>query len=60
MQNKDYYTILGITEEEKQLSWDEFTNILKKKYRKLANQYHPDRQHGKSEEDKKKAEEIFK
>ena len=58
--NKDYYKILGITEEEKQLSWDEFVKVVKSKYKKLALIHHPDRQHDKTEEEKKKAEEIFK
>lgn len=57
---KDYYNILGITEEEKKLNWDEFSEILKKKYRKLCLDFHPDRQQGKSDEEKKKAEEKFK
>ena len=31
---KDFYKILGITDEEKKLKGDEFEKILKKKYRK--------------------------
>lgn len=58
--NKDYYKILGITDKEKNLPWEEFENIEKEKYKTLAKKYHPDKQHGKSEEEKKKAEEMFK
>lgn len=57
---KDYYGILGITEEEKKLKGDEFEKILKKKYRPLAIKYHPDKNQSKSEEEKKLAEEKFK
>ena len=58
--NKDYYSILGITEEEKKLSGSEFQELVKKKYRKLAMQYHPDRWANSSEAEKKEAEEKFK
>ena len=57
---KDYYSILGLTEEEKKLPWDEFEKVIKKKYRKIALESHPDRQTDKSDADKKKAEERFK
>lgn len=57
---KDYYSILGLTEEEKKLKGNDFVEVLKKKYRKLCLEYHPDRQQGKSDEEKKKAEEMFK
>lgn len=53
--NKDYYKILGITDEEKKLQGDEFEKVLKKKYRKIAVEKHPDRNPG-----NKKAEEEFK
>lgn len=54
MQNKeDYYKVLGVsknaTEEE-----------ISKAYKKLALKYHPDRQHGKTDEEKKIAEDKFK
>lgn len=58
--NKDYYKILGITDAEKKLSWEEFSKVVKSKYKKLALAYHPDKQHNKTEEEKKKAEEMFK
>lgn len=58
--NKDYYNILGITEEEKKLQGKEFEKIIKPKYKKLCLQFHPDKQQGKSENEKKEAEEKFK
>ena len=53
MANKDYYSILGVS---KNASDDE----IKKAYKNGALKYHPDRQQGKTDEEKKKAEETFK
>ena len=50
---RDYYEVLGV---KKDATKDE----LKKAYRKLSMMYHPDKQQGKSEEEKKDAEEKFK
>lgn len=57
---ENYYEILGLTEEDKRLSSSEFEKVLKKKFRNLCLQYHPDKQVGKSEDEKKSAEEKFK
>lgn len=54
-QKRDYYEVLGITDEEKKLSESEFEKVLKKKYRSICMKYHPDRN-----PDNKDAEEKFK
>lgn len=51
--NKDLYSVLGL---QHGASIDE----VKKAFKKLAVQYHPDKQHGKSDAEKKEAEEKFK
>lgn len=51
--NKDLYKILGLTK-------DASDEDIKKAFRKLAVQYHPDKNVGKSDAEKKEAEEKFK
>ena len=60
MEKKDFYKILGLTDDEKNLQGENFKSILSKKYKDLAKQYHPDKWISKSEEDRKNAEEKFK
>lgn len=57
---KEYYEILGLSEEESKLPWDSFQEICKKKYRANALKFHPDRWVNGTEEEKKTAEEKFK
>lgn len=57
---KNFYDILGITEEEKNLSQSEFEKVLKKNYRELSKKWHPDRYATKSETEKQEAENRFK
>lgn len=57
---KDYYSILELTEQERNLSGEEFEKALKKKFRALCLKYHPDKQVGKSDSEKKAAEDKFK
>ena len=50
---KDYYKILGITEDEKKLQGDDFVKVIKPKYRVLAMKYHPDKNPGDKEAESK-------
>ena len=56
----DYYEVLGITDEEKKLTGDAFADVVKKKFKKLAIKYHPDKWVNGTEQEKKEAEEKFK
>lgn len=60
MSKKDYYSILGLSDSDKNLSFKDFEPKLKKEFKKLARKYHPDKYVNKSEEEQKKAEEKFK
>ena len=53
MERKDYYKILGVSK-------DATEEEIKKKYKKLALKFHPDKNIGKSEKEQKEAEEKFK
>ena len=50
---KNYYNILGITDEEKKLHGEEFNKIAKKKFRTLSLKFHPDRNPGDKEAEAK-------
>lgn len=56
----DYYEILGFSEKEKKLQGEDFTNLLKKKWKQKAVEFHPDKYADKSEDEKNAAEEKFK
>ena len=57
---KDYYSILGLTEDEKHLQGQEFQDVCKKRYRASSLKWHPDRWVNGTDEEKKTAEEKFK
>ena len=57
---KNYYDLIGITEEERNLPAEEFAKVCKKKYRIKALEYHPDRWANGTDEEKKEAEQKFK
>lgn len=52
---KDYYDILGLTDNERKLQGKDFEKVLKKRYRSCAIENHPDKNPG-----NKEAEERFK
>jgi molecular chaperone DnaJ len=55
---KSLYEVLGITNEEKRLTGDAFTKIVKDRYREKAKEHHPDRYQDVKEKEKHEA--IFK
>ena len=60
MAEKDYYSILGLTEDDKKLQGKEFNDKLSKAFRQLSMKWHPDRWVNGTEQEKKDAEEKFK
>lgn len=57
---KDFYKIIGLSDNDRGLHGEEFSKVLKSKFRQASLRYHPDRLSGKSEKEKKEAEEKFK
>lgn len=57
---KDYYEILGLSEEDKKLQGEEFAKKVKSAHRKLALKWHPDKFAGKDEQERKEAEDKMK
>jgi molecular chaperone DnaJ len=60
MAEKDYYSILGLTDEDKKLRGKDFNDKVSKNFRKLSLKWHPDKWVSASEEERKAAEEKFK
>ena len=53
MTEMNFYDILELSNDERQLSGEEFDKVLKNKYKKLARQWHPDKFSTKTEEERK-------
>lgn len=60
MSEVNYYSILGLSDDDKNLNEKDFNEKLKKSYKNLARKWHPDKFSTKSEAEKKEAEEKFK
>lgn len=58
--SENYYEILELTDSDKTLNEKEFLKKLKSNYRRLSKLYHPDMQQKKTDDEKHKAEELFK
>ena len=58
--SKDYYEILGLTEEDKQLPEKEFKNKLRSIYREESKKHHPDKFSTAPEKERTMHEEKFK
>ena len=57
---KDYYEILGLSEEDKKLHGEDFAKKVKAAHRKLAMKWHPDRFADKDDNEKAEAEDKMK
>lgn len=57
---KDYYKILEMTDEERNLQGKEFQDALSKHWKELSLKYHPDKWVSATEAERKEAEEKFK
>ena len=60
MADKDYYSILELSEEDKKLRGKEFNDKISKNFRKLSLKWHPDKWVNGTDAEKKEAEEKFK
>ena len=58
--NKGYYSLFGLTDEDRNLNEKDFLKKLKKAYRNESMKWHPDKFASKTDEEKKEAEEKFK
>lgn len=59
-ENKDYYKILGISDEDRKKTGKAFEKVLKKAFRAMAVKYHPDKWVNATEEERADAEAKFK
>jgi molecular chaperone DnaJ len=60
MEQKDYYKILELSDDDRKLQGEDFLKKLKANYRNLAKKFHPDKFANKSESERAEAEAKFK